>query len=397
MLDKSNIAILCILGAVLGFLFPPAMLSIFTFLFGVNAIRDVSPRMWLRDKWWLMGVAWVAIYALSYFWSNDKANWETRLQTKLAFLLLPLAFYFLPRFTKKQLQLITVIFAVLLLGAACYSVSFLLKDPAFYIHQYKYSDVLPTLPRRDHIRASLVIALFIVWGVYAWPFLDNRAVKWFVGACMAILVIYLHVLAVKSGLLALYVFVIGWSVYMLLKKKIIGLIILVAFPLIFFLAKSFVPTFRERVNYIAYTIVMAKQGDQTGRFGDISRLYSYRLAIDLIKGHPLIGVGTGDMQAAMDSSYARKYPEVPAGARLLPHNQFLTVGLGCGIPAMLLFMAWVFMPLASLKRDRQSLFFLMVWLIVFLQLLIEPVFEVQIGVFVCLFFLLLQKHELQEG
>ena len=209
MLDKSNIAIFCILGAMLGFLFPPAMLSIFTFLFGINAIRDVSPRLWLRDKWWLMGVAWIAIYALSYFWSDDKANWETRLQTKLAFLLLPLAFYFLPRFTKKQLQLITVIFAVLFLGAAFYSVSFLVRDPAYYTFKYKVSDVLPTLPKRDHIRASLVIALFIVWGGYAWPFLENRGIKWFVGVSMGILVIYLHVLAVKSGLVALYIFVIG--------------------------------------------------------------------------------------------------------------------------------------------------------------------------------------------
>ncbi len=116
MLDKSNIAIFCILGIMVGFLFPPALLSIFTFLFGVNAIRDVSPRRWVEDKWWLVGVVLVAIYAITYFWSDNKADWETRLQTKLAFLLLPLAFYFLPRFSAKQLQLITVIFALALLG-----------------------------------------------------------------------------------------------------------------------------------------------------------------------------------------------------------------------------------------------------------------------------------------
>jgi hypothetical protein len=79
---------------------------------------------------------------------------------------------------------------------------------------------------------------------------------------------------------------------------------------------------------------------------------------------------------------------------LLPHNQFLIVALGCGVPALLVFTLWVFMPLRQLRRNRASFFFLMVWLILFLQLAIEPVFEVQYGVFVYLFFLLLFRKQL---
>ncbi len=398
MLDKSNIAIFCIFGIMIGFFFPPALLSIFTFLFGVNAIRDVNPRNWFRDKWWLLGVAWVAIYALTYFWSEDKGNWETRLQTKLAFLLLPLAFYFLPPFSARQKQFITVLLAIMFLGAAFYSVSFLIREQAYYIHEYRVSNVLPTLPRRDHIRASLAMSLFIVWSVYAWPFLQGRPVKWFIGVSIAILVTYLHILAVKSGLVSLYVFVIGLGFYMLFSKKsIIGVIIIIALPVTFFLANTFVPTFRERINYIEYTVFMLKHGDQSGRFGDNNRLYSYIIAFDLIKQYPMVGVGTGDIQSNMDRGYARRYPEVPPAARLIPHNQFLTVAVGCGVPAMLVFVIWFFMPLASLKRNRQSFYFFMVWLIVFLQLMIEPVFEVQIGVFVLLFFLLMQYHELSPS
>ena len=142
---------------------------------------------------------------------------------------------------------------------------------------------------------------------------------------------------------------------------------------------------------------MQEHGDHSGRFGDNNRLYSYKIAVDLIKKHPLTGVGTGDIKSSMDTGYAARYPEVPAMARLIPHNEFLVVGLGCGIPAMILFSIWVFMPLASLKKNRQSFFFFMAWLILLLQLMIEPVLEVQMGVFVYLFFLLLQKHELKES
>ena len=397
MLDKSNIAIFCIFGMMLGFLFPTVLLSIFTFLFGIYAIRDVPPRRWLQDKWWLTGLLWVAMFALSYFWSDNKALWGAHLQVKLPFLLLPLSFTFLPRFSLKQLQSLTLILAVMLFCAACYSLSFLIRDPVFYITQYRFSNVLPTLPKHDHIRASLMIALFVVWGVYIWPSLADKRIKWVVGCCMAVMVIFLHILATKSGLISLYIFLAGWSIYMLFRRKLVGLLIIIAIPICFFLAKTFVPTFHERVNYIYYSYFMLKQGDESGNYGDISRLMSYNLATDLIKQHPLTGVGTGDMLSAMDSSYARRYPQVPPAARLLPHNQFLLVGLGCGIPAMLLFAFWVFMPLAALKRNRQSFFFFMVWLIMLLQLLIEPALEVQLGVFVYLFFLLLLKHELPRS
>lgn len=381
-----------------GFLFPPALLSIFTFLFGINAIRDVHPRRWLQVRWWLVGIAWVAIYALTYFWSHDKGNWGDRLQTKLAFLLLPLSFYFLPRFTARQLQWITVIFAVMFLGSAFYSLSFLARDPAYYITQYRFSGILPTLPKKDHIRSSLSMSLFVIWGIYVWPFLQGRPMKWFIGSAIAVIVIFLHILAAKSGLVSLYIFLAGGSIYMLFsKRKLAGIIIIISIPVLLTLAVTYVPTFRERKAYIVYSYFMLINGDKSGNYGDNNRLMSYKLAIDLIKQHPLRGVGTGDIQSSMDSSYALTYPEVPPTARLVPHNQFLIVALGCGIPAMMLFALWVFMPLAALRRNRQSFFFFMVWLILFLQLMIEPVFEVQLGVFVYLFFLLLQKHEIDNG
>jgi O-antigen ligase len=165
-------------------------------------------------------------------------------------------------------------------------------------------------------------------------------------------------------------------------------------PVILLLAIKIMPTFAERANYIGFSYYMFKIGDRSGNYGDNNRLMSYVLAADLIKQHPVLGVGTGDMQARMDSAYAAKYPTVPINARLLPHNQFLIVGLGCGIPAMLVFAVWVFMPLSRLRRNRESFFFFIVWVILFLQLMVEPVLEVQLGVFVYLFFLLLQQHQL---
>lgn len=396
MLEKSNIALICIFGMFIGFLLSRVTLSISMFLFGVNALRDIHPRLWIRNKWWLIGVAWVSIYALTWFWSVDKHTWDIRWQTKFPFLLLPLAFSFMPRFTAKQLQILTFSFGILLLVSAFYSMSFLILDPETYIKKYRYSVMLPTLPKEDHLRASIAIVIFIVWSVYVWPFLQ-RSVKWVVGICVGILVVYIHILAAKSGLISLYLFLIGLGVYFSFsKKKLIGIIVIIAIPVFIMAGVKYVPTFRERLNYIDFTWFMFKHGDVSGNYGDINRLYSYKIALRLIQQHPVLGVGTGDMFTEMTKGYERLYPNVPKEAILMPHNQFLVVALGCGIPAMLLFTVWVFMPLAGLRKNRQSFFFFMVWLILFLQLMIEPVLEVQLGVFVYLFFLLLQKEELKQ-
>ena len=381
---------------VAGFLVSRVVLSISMFLFGINAIRDVHPREWLTKKWWLIGLGWVAMYAITWFWSDNKGEWGEHLQTKLPFLLLPLAFSFQPRFTARQFQTLTVSFAIMLLVGACYSMSFFVRDPAYYISEYRVSHMLPTLPKKDHIRASLSIAFFIIWCVYAWPLMTGKVVKWITGSCIVVLMVYIHLLAAKSGLVSLYLFLVAYGLYLTIaKRKLAGLIVLVAIPVVAWLALTFVPTFRERANYIGFSYVRLKQGDRSGNIGDIARLISYQLAFTVIKEHPLTGVGTGDMKAEMDKQYAAKYPDIPEHGRLLVHNQFLVVALGCGIPAMILFMVWVFLPLTQLRRNRQSFFFFVVWLLLLLQLMIEPVLEVQFGVFVYLFFLLLQLQEVK--
>ncbi|MBX2907968.1 MAG: O-antigen ligase family protein [Taibaiella sp.] len=393
--DKAKVALGCILGMFAGFLFSRALLSIAMFLFGINAIRDVQVRQWFRQRWWLLGLCWLAIYALSWFWTENKGGWGEHLQTKLPFLLLPLAFSYQPRFNQRQLQFFTLSVAAMLIISAGYTMAIFLSNPSFYIDEYKVSHMLPTLPKRDHIRSSMSAALFVMWAVYAWPRLGDRKVKALVGVCIALLVVYIHVLAAKTGLLSLYLFIGCWAVYMAFgRQRLLGFALLACIPIAMFIAFKALPTLRERIVYIGYTMFMYQHNYRTDNLSDGARLISYELSADLIKQHPLTGVGAGDMKNEMDSMYAQRYPQTDEHGRLLPHNQFLVVGLGCGIPGMAIFLAWVLWPLSRIRKNRQSFFFFVAWLILFIQLMIEPVLEVQFGVFVYLFFLLLFLQEL---
>lgn len=396
LLSKTNIAIVCMIAMVAGFLFSRAILSISMMVLGTTTLWNINPKRWLQQKWWLLGIAWVGMYALSYFWCVDKAYWGRHMEVKLPILLLPLAFSFLPAFSIKQLTWFTVISGCLLLGGTIYSVYPLLHHLNYYIEQYHIAHTLPTPAENDHIRFSLCIDLFFIWCAYLWPKLQTQGAKWFVIIVMIASGIYLHLLAARTGLLLWYLFIVMWAFYIGLKRnKILGACMLATLCITGIVMIKYIPTLSKRVDYQFYSYKQYKEGDKTGHYSDIGRLISYDIALKLISQHPLLGVSTGDMMAEMKNGYARWYPQVHEQRQLLPHNQFLIVCLACGIPAMLIFIVWTIAPLQLLKKNsRESFFFFAVWISTLLPLLFEPMLEIQFGLFVYLFFLLLQRHVL---
>lgn len=395
LLSKTNIALLCTIGMLISFFLSRAWLSFFTFAFGVNVLWNIHPRRWLKEKWWVISFLWVAMYGVSFFWSDDIADWSNRYTVKAPVLLLPLAFALLPAFTAKQLRVFTITGCAIFLVTVTYSLQFYISDPVYYAEQYVYSHTLPVLPENDHIRYSLSISLFIVWCVYSWVFLNANWQKWAVGITVVVLSIYLHILAARTGLVVWYMFVLLWTIRYALKKSFLtGAGLVASLIIVAFLAVKNIPTLEKRVWYFTHSISLYKKGEMQSGYSDIGRLISYKVAGAIISDNLLIGVGSGDMQHEMQKGYDKQFKDVPDQYRLLPHNQFFIVMLATGIMGLLLFVVWVIMPLAWLYNASRTFYLFVVWFSLVLTMFIEPMLEVQFGVFVYLFFLLWQKHAL---
>lgn len=393
LVSKTNIAVLCAVGMIYGFLVSRAWSSFFVFAFGVNALWNVHPKNWLKDKWWILGATWFLLYALSYFWTADEANWQTRVEVKLPILLLPLAFYFMPAFNRKQVQFFTLCSAVLFIGSALYSLSFFLYNPAYYAEQYVYSHVLPTAVYGDHIRYSLSLSLYIVWCFSIFQNLEKKWIKTIVVLTIAFLSVYLHILAARTGLLIWYLFVSTWCLRYAFKKNLkVGLFVIIALIAVATLAAKYIPTLEKRVWYAKRTFELYQSGKLESGYSDMGRVISYKLALRLIKENALIGVGAGDILVEMNKGYDKYYPEVPNSFRLIPHNQFLIVCLGCGIFSLLVFILWIFTPLTWVLSGPGRFYAFITWLSLLLALMVEPMLEIQYGVFVFMFFLLWQRQ-----
>ena len=225
---------------VIGFFLSRAVLSMSMMLFGINALVGISPRRWLNQKWWLIGMSWVLLMAISWFWSSNTEYWTSRLEVKLPIMLLPLAFAFTPAFSYKQQKIFTITLCSVLLFGVGYSLYFLLTNTAFYVEGYNYSKVMPTLPKNDHIVFSLALVSAAVWGIYFHPFIRERWMKWFTTLSVIIFAVFLHVLAARTGLVGLYVFIAAWTVYLACRRKtrVLGITLIASFVLMAFLAAN---------------------------------------------------------------------------------------------------------------------------------------------------------------
>jgi len=361
------------------------------FLFGVNALWGVHPRRWLKERWWLFGLGWIACYLLSGLWSADLGEWFAHMQVKIPFFFMPLAFALLPPFTPQQLRIYTWCLVGMLCAGAAYSTSFLWIASDDLVTSYKYAHVLPTPVYDDHISFSALVAVTIAWSLFYAPALPRGAQRNLLYLSSFLLAVYLHVLAAKTGLLALYILLMGLVVYQIRRSVKTGLILLVLVMATAGAAYTLFPTLRERIGYSVVTWRSYVTGERTGIYSDAGRLISYDLAIKSIVRHPLTGVGAGDVFTEMKAGYAKWYPEVPEAQQLWPHNQFLTAAMAAGIPAAVLFLLWILAPLRLVKRNRAGFYFVVVWLMLLVPLMVDSFLEVQFGVAVYLMFLLWQR------
>ena len=158
------------------------------------------------------------------------------------------------------------------------------------------------------------------------------------------------------------------------------------------MAIKYIPTLEKRVWYMRHTYELYTSGKAQSGYSDMGRLISYSIASKLIANNAIIGVGAGDILFEMNKGYDRWQPDVPQEYRLIPHNQFMIVCLGCGVLTLLVFILWVFWPLVWIRKSPKGFHLFIIWISLFLAMMVEPMLEVQFGVFVYLFFLLWSKH-----
>ncbi len=339
------------------------------------------------------------IVLVSGLYSTDKDSWLNWLRIKLPYLFLPFAFAGLRKIELKKF--IAILYAFVLTMSISAAV-ILIK---YALHYNQITDSIlngSTIPiPYSHIRYTLMLAFAFFCCTYLFnaqiELFDKRE-KWLQVFLATFIFAALHVLAVRSGLVALYLGVLYLLITIIIKERkfIWGAALIAMVTCLPFFAYRYIPAFHNRMSYMHYDLEMYGKGDVNNK-NDAMRLISMKAGIEVWKKNIWLGVGAGDIKTETDKVYNEKFSQVTIENRRLPHNQFLWVLATTGIAGLALFLTAFFVPLFTNKLYRY-------WPVVVLHLALfssfftEDTLEEQIGTgFYLIFLLLFMNHFSSNG
>lgn len=375
-------------------------------------------KKFLRQPAYLAVTLFFWVVFLSGWQTIDYDYWGERLRLKVPFLVLPFILYQLREtlgehlsragnyggtgsypVTWEQFYQRIFYFLLLLLTVTCIGIgiNYLLHFEEINL-AIKQGRAIPT--PRNHIRFSLILAIGIIGGGYLYFEKYTCRYAWerrFILGCTIFLFLFIHVLSVRSGLLALYVALFALLIrFILLEKKyllgIAGIGILATLPVV---AYYTVPSFQKKISYAVWDLQMYREG-KGANYSDAGRLISLQIGWELVQRDPLVGVGAGNLRQAVKEIYRTQFPNLQEPK--MPHNQWLSVLAGTGIIGLLIFMIAFFLPLFY-RRNYYDPLFLGFYAIIFTSLLMENTLENAIGIGLYCFFtlLLLNKKQLNPS
>lgn len=394
--NQEIISCLCCVLMIAGMLFARALLSVSMIVFFLNALHPqkikTNWQQFKQSRFAILSLIFFSAYLLSGLWSEDKADWFSTIQIKLPFIFLPFAMLDLPLKKPDFLKIIIASLLICLFAGMAYGFFFIITHTS----EFRDGRHLPSPLEGDYIRFTISIVLALLFVIY---FYTNRRQYTLSKAQLRLMllwsfiaILYIHVQAAKSGLVSFYILIGMFILHNLVRKKQALLIIcgMVAAVLIAGIFLSKLPSVQKQIDDLVYEKKVWETNDTTGfnnSYSIVPRLISYEIAGSIIGEHPLIGVGAGDMMSEIEHGYKVKYPNIRMQGRILPHNQFICTALATGIPVGLFLLYFACTPV--MRRKDRNIFMLTNTVIILFGMLIEPMLEVQFGVFVYLFFTLL--------
>lgn len=340
-----------------------------------------------KELWILSLFFWLVLFSGLY--SQDKSDWLNWVRIKLPYIALPLAFAPLKKLSARQLTALLYGFVLVFAVSAAVILANYFMNYAAITESFSRGNGIP-MPY-SHIRYTLMLAFSFfccLWLMERKEFLYSGNEKWVLLVLAVFALVALHILSVRSALLALYIGIIFLTLREAIRRKRIlqSFLMIAAVCTLPYLAYVFLPGFHNKIEYMKYDLAQYREG-KANEYSDAMRIISVKVGFQIWKEHPLLGVGSGDLRSETNKVYAEDYPDISEHNRRIPHNQFVWVLASTGIIGLLIFLSAFFIPLMVKGHYR-------LWILSLLHLILlssfftEDTLEEQIGTGFYLIFLL---------
>ncbi len=194
-------------------------------------------------------------------------------------------------------------------------------------------------------------------------------------------------LSSKAGILTLVLIYVLSIIYLFVYKKkyLVSLVILlIIIPLFYSLFFIFTYSLKRAESFQKALASKSYTNNKT-QDGTSSRILVWNTSINLIKQHPLFGVGTGDIKDVLMAKYKETHITWAYENKLNAHNQYLQTFIAIGILGFIFLLLSLLIPFIISIRKNCFLYFIFLCLII-VNLSVESMFERQAGVVFYAFF-----------
>ncbi|MES2590504.1 MAG: O-antigen ligase family protein [Bacteroidota bacterium] len=183
------------------------------------------------------------------------------------------------------------------------------------------------------------------------------------------LLIFNFFLASRIGILSLFILLISAMLFYAHKKEKLlkGFVITFLFVLTVVSFLQLFTPIREK-----FKSLVSSSAENFQFSGGSSRFQLLESVFVVIKDNVLIGVGTGDLQPALQKIYESENFIIPFRYQHNPHNQFLDIAATLGILGSLFFLISLLYPMYLSYKTNNYLYLIFILLFVFLSLVECP-------------------------
>ncbi len=370
-----------------GLLYAPFLQSISLILWMFFGIYHVGKG---RSKWmahfeqffqsgpWLWVTIFFLIALLGGLYTDHYEPWLDRMRIKLPFLLIPFFVFAQKRLSQEVLLNTYGLFIVLLSISSLFILVNIFLDFSAYVENL--SSGIPVDTGIQHARYSMLVAIACLACFY-WSEKLNVAQQRIAKGIGIYLFFFLHMLAVRSGLMAFYGCILFWAIFHITQYRTLARWTWVLlFPL---LAFFLLPGFKARFVFMWKDISKKERTEQSIDFSDRDRLLSWKVGYQIFRSAPLFGIGTGDLRPMVKNIYGESFLRSDF---LMPHNQWLSILAAHGIVGFLIFnmVLWKLWQFFWRQRDHLAISCCLVY---GLSMLVENSMETAAGVAIFIFFI----------
>ena len=335
-------------------------------------------------SFWKTPVFWIPtllffVTVLSYFWSDNTHHWLFHIRTKLPFIFIPISLFILYKFPSRDFYRLLWFFVVFM---TLTTIPVLLEYFLNFQHYQSLIEQGQSLKTPvNHIRYSMMISLAILCGI---EFL--RKIKFsrpLIMACTLFLFVFLHILAVRTGLVLCYGGLVIYMFVLVVKTGFkwwhgLALAAIVASPLVLY---QLSPSLQTKLRYMLWD--QGRQNlEEAANYSDQSRALSWQVGWHLVKTNPVLGVGAGDIRDESRRAYKELFD---LDRDMYPHNQFLFMWAAMGIPGLVVMILFFLNPL-FFKKYRGSPLLIATLAVFALSCMVENTIQTSVGTALVVFF-----------